>query len=328
MHRRFQWALRFGLFSPIVILFFLGLFGTASQAQAMQGSGAGLVFDLYPANKEVAYGCVRKPIRGWFTVSTSGETSISNPLAPLVPSQVQVWTTPPLVGTLSNDSWTIKSSPVTKRFTYTPTKTGDEHLTFHAMIFDSPNSPLAKNMDLTVIQCRFKVTVHGEFQNRQGSINSNIFYDGEGYLELVQNDGDTGWTLKGRGTTKLEEYVDGTEGDVTCQTTSPGKGAGIFYVEGDAVPSVRLNPIFRFTDILTSVGQVCTDKGKGKTMGNSIPLTGWLPNSAGSGVLWDLEFPGQGGSLDLPISAVDDTRWVTGGSIGSMQITITPETNP
>ncbi len=318
-------VVRVGTFVVFAILLCLGSFAGMSQALAQQDSG-GLYIDLYPSGKEVAYACVGKPIQGWFIVSTGAtETSLSNPLALLTPSLVQVWTTPPLVGTLSKDSWTISSASATRRFTYTPTKEGEEHLIFRAWILDSSPSPLAKNIDLTVIQCRYRITVHGEFHNRQGSIDSNIFYDGQGLVDLVPNEKGTGWDIKGRGTTQLEEYVDGTEGDVTCVTSAPGKGSSSFLVEGYAVPSVTLNPTFRFRDITTGVGQTCTDKGKGKTMAGGIPLTGWLVNSAENGMLWDLEFSAQGESKQLPISAVNDTRWTDGNNIGSMKIEIMPE---
>ncbi len=267
----------------------------------MQGSGGGLVFELYPSKNEVKYACVGKPVQGWWTVSTEMDTSLSNPLAPLVPFQIQVWSTPPLIGKLSKDSWSIRNTAASKTFTYTPTKTGDEHLIFNAWILDSSPAPLARSIDLTVVNCRYRVDIHAEIQNIQGSINSNIFYDGTGFMDLVPNK-DSTWTIKGRGTTQLEEYVDGTEGDVTCVTTSPGTGSGSFYIEGEGDPSTSLNPVFRFTDIQTSVGQSCNDRGKGKTMPSSIPTTGWLPNSAGQGVLYDLQFSPKGESKDLPFS--------------------------
>jgi hypothetical protein len=321
-------VLQVGTFAVFAILFCVRLLGDTSQSQAKQDSSGGLFFDLTPASNEVPYACLGKPIQGWFIVGTESKPpSLPDPLAPLVLFQIQVWTTPPLVGTLSKDSWTIQSTYASKRFTYTPTKTGDENFSFNAWILDSPDSPLVKNIELTVINCRFRISIHGEFHNMQGSINADIFYDGEGYLDLVQNDKDSGWSIMGYGTTTLTEYVDGTEGDVTCSTSAPGQGSGEFWVDGEAEPSARLNPVFRFTDILTSVGQTCTDKGKGKTMANTIRSTGWLPNSNGNGVLGDLEFSPQGDNQELPISAVNDFRWTQGSNTGSMTITITPETN-
>jgi hypothetical protein len=295
------------------------------QAQAAENSE--LSFELYPSGKDVTHACVGKPIEGYFFVKAGGtEASAPDPLAPLTPPVIQVWATPPLVGTLSKDSWTFSSGRGDKSFTYTPTKEGEEHIDFRAWILDASTSPLVETIELKVIQCRYRIFIHGEFQNRQGSIDSRITYDGQGYLDLVQNEKGSGWDIKGRGTIQLEEYVDGTEGDVECVTTAPGKGSSSFLVEGYAIPSETLYPAFRFRDITTGVAQSCTDKGKGKTMAWGIPITGWLVNSAGNGWVEDLEFSAKGESKVLPMSQVNDTRWTDGNNVGSFKIEIMPET--
>lgn len=316
--------LRIGMFVIFALLVCIGIPGSAGQSQAKPS--AGLSLDLYPSSQETPYVCLGKPVRGWFIVNAGqNEPNLSNPQAPITPTQIQVSASSPLVGSLSKASWTINSSFGTKGFTYTPAKTGSEHLIFSAQMLNTAGPQVVKNIDFKVINCHYRITIHSEFHNLQGGITSNIFYDGDGTLDLVPNGTGSAWSIMGYGTTSLEEYVDGTEGDVTCVTTSPGKGAGSFWIEGSGDPSTKLKPVFHFTDIITSVGQTCTDKGKGKTMESGIPSTGWLPNSGAGGAVGDIDFSTQGGQKELDVSKVSDARWVEGSNTGSMSITIAPE---
>lgn len=314
--------LRVGTVVLCALLVCIALLGIAGRSQARQASGLSL--DLYPQNQEIPFACLGKPLRGWFIVNAvTQEPVLSDPLKP---TQIQVTASPPLAGTLSSSSWTIQGSMGSKGFTYTPAKTGSEHLQFTAAVLNAASAPLVKSIDFKVVNCRYQITITGEIQNLQGGITSNIFYNGEGTLSLTQNGG-SGWSIMGRGTTTLEEYVDGTEGDVTCVTTSPGTGTGSFWIEGEADPAAKLKPVFHFTDIRTGVGQSCKDSGNGKTQSGAIPSTGWLPNSGSGGVVKGLEFLAQGEQKSLDVSQVNDARWVEGSSTGTMQISIEPEAN-
>lgn len=315
IHRR-GW--RVAAFAVFAMLLCAGALGSASQVKAGEDAKTGLYFYLYP--DQVPYACVGKPIQMYFLAGVKQEDS--GPLASLVPPEIRVTALDPLVGKLSKRSWTINRFDTAKRFTYTPTKTGDETLIFY---IDTPGGQLDQTLTFPVIYCRYRVSIHSEIQNIQGGIHTNIFYDGQGRLDVSRNDGDSGWTISGYGTTTFEGYSDGTEGDLTCVTTSPGKGAGTFWIDGDGDPSAKLKPVFHFTDIGAGVGLACKNK-KGAQTG-SVPRIGWLPNAGQSGVLTDLAFNPKGDNRDLDISQFNDTRWTDGANQGNMLITIVPETS-
>jgi hypothetical protein len=333
MFRVKRWVLRLGAFVLFAILLCIGAPGNASKVQAAQGPGGELYFDLYSVNNDLQFACVGKPINGSFLTGVQGnEPSAADPLAPLVPPEIRV-TVPvdPLVGTLSKRSWTINSVNTFKswKFTYTPTKTGDEDLVFDAMLANSPNPVITKHASFPVIYCRYKVSIHGEFENVQGGIRSDFWYDGEGHFDLSPRGGKgyqdpgSGFPIYGTGIAKLEAYSDGTdELGTTCTTTSPGQGSSTFFIDGDGAPSSTLKLNFYFGDIITSIGQTCRGKRTGAW---GIPRIGWLPNSAQGGEVKDLTFSPKGESKDLDISAVNDTRFTAGSNNGTMSITVLPE---
>lgn len=309
------------LFTLLILAaaFYLGASETAAPVEASDDQGASTFFALFP--DEIVYACVGKPIKMLFYVGV--EEADLGPLASLNPPDIQVLADQPVLGTLSSREWRIRSNFKQQVFTYTPTKTGIEHLSIYV---NNPKRVATQERVFPIIYCKYKISIHSEIQNQQaakGAITSNIFYDGEGHLDISKEKGSSKYTLRGYGTTTFEAYSDGTEGGMTCVTTSPGKASGTFYVDGEGDPTEYLLPTFHFDDVGAAVGIFCSNK-KGSQPG-TIPRLAWLPNAAQSGVIKGLRFKVAGDNKDLGIGEFNDLRWLQGSNSGDMLITITPE---
>jgi hypothetical protein len=313
---------RLGTLTLLVIVLCSSLTGIASPTQA--GSDE-IFFSLSPEGNELQFACVGKSTEMFFLAQLIDS---GDPLAPLTSQEIRVVNAiPPSVGKLSQRTWTIPArNAKLMRFTYTGSKPGREELVFDAAVLDggepASSATVTKSVSFPVVHCRYKVTVHSEILNSQGGISTNIFYDGEGHFDLLpkeKGDPGPGSPIFGTGVAKVEINVDGTASRTTCVTTSPGKGSNNFLISGDGDPNTMFNLTLQFGDIMTSVGQSCNGRAW------SIPRIGWLPNSAESGLVKDLQFSPKGDNQELPISAVNDTRYTEGANQGSMLITVLPE---
>ncbi len=328
MHRPLHRTLRLIGLAAWIGLLCAGFLGVTSQVQAAKQNPGGLFLYLHPENDRVPYACVGKPITGTFRTGLDDiDSDVAEPLWQLTPPDIVVNADGPRVGTLSRTSWTIHSFNEEKYWTYTPTKPGDEQLVFKSRIPQNPSyATVTQSAWFPVINCRYRLSIHGEIKNAQGGIDTNMFYDAEGHFDLTKKNKDSSFVIRGFGVTSIEAFSDGTEGDVRCITSEPGKGAGSLRIQGESDASSNLNLTLRFGDTATGVPQTCTKDGKSRPWG--VRKVGFLPSGDAEGVLADLEFPPLGGNLELGVGgAVNDRRWIQGATTGDLLITVVPVTS-
>ncbi len=320
MHRLFLRALRLGELAVLLILLGAGTAGMSAPVQAAESYDGELYFMVFPENDDVTYACVGEPFQGFFMAGIEKEASNPDPLAPLVPPEIHVNTDTPKVGTLSQSKWTVKPGRVI-RFTYTPTKVGDEDLLFDASIPNSSYKPITTEGRFPVLNCHYKLSIQSQIDNIQGGIKTAIFYDANGHFDLLPQK-NYPLKIKGYGETKFLATTNGTEGDVTCVTTEPAEASGTLEVEGQADPDNSLLLTLRFSDTGSGAGPQC--KKGNKTGVAPIRYYGWLPTGKQEGVLQELRFAVGGDSVTLGINAFNDRRWVQGTNSGIMLIEVEP----